>query len=347
MRFNAIFKNFHSDIGIDLGTSNTLIYIKGKGIVVNEPSVVAINTRTDQILAIGEDAKKMVGKTPGHIITSKPLVEGIISDFEVAEQMLKYFINKFISSKLGFIINKPRIVIGIPLDVTEVEKKAVEDAALSAGAKEVFLVEEPMAAAIGARLPVQESTGNMIVDIGGGTTQIAVISLSGIVAWKSLRLAGDTLNKNIIQYIRENFNLLIGDATAEKIKLAIGSVFPGDRPVEMAVSGRDLINGLPKEIVITDGEVREAIARSVKTIVSNIKSTIEATPPELVADIYKRGIVLAGGGALLRGLDALVRQETRIPVAVIDDPLTCVVRGTGLILEDVENLKDVLLPSTR
>ncbi len=345
--FKGIFKNMRPDVGIDLGTSNTLVYIKGKGIVVNEPSVVAINTRTDQVLAIGEDAKKMVGKTPGHIITSKPLVEGVISDFEVAEQMLKYFINKFITNKLGVLSAKPRIVIGIPLDVTEVERKAVEDAALGAGAREVFLVEEPMAAAIGARLPVQESTGSMIVDIGGGTTQIAVISLSGIVAWKSLRVAGDTLNKNIIQYIRENFNLLIGDTTAEKVKLAIGSVFPGDRPVEMAVSGRDLINGLPKEITITDGEVREAIARSVRTIVSNIKSTIESTPPELVADIYKRGIVLSGGGALLRGLDALVRQETRIPVAVIDDPLTCVVRGAGLVLEDLDNLKDVLLPSTR
>ncbi|NMC51236.1 rod shape-determining protein [Candidatus Kuenenbacteria bacterium] len=344
---NSVFKNIRPDIGIDLGTSNTLVYIKGKGIVVNEPSVVAINTRTDQVLAIGEDAKRMVGKTPSHIITSKPLVEGIISDFEVAEQMLKYFINKFVGNKLGFFSGKPRIVIGIPLDVTEVERKAVEDAALGAGAKEVFLVEEPMAAAIGARLPVQESTGNMVVDIGGGTTQIAVISLSGIVAWKSLRLAGDTLNKNIIQYIRENFNLLIGDTTAEKIKIAIGSVFASDRPVEMAVSGRDLINGLPKEIVISDSEVREAISRSVRTIVSSIKSTIESTPPELVADIYKRGIVLSGGGALLRGLDSLIGQETRIPVAIIDDPLTCVVRGTGLVLEDLENLKDVLLPSTK
>ncbi len=341
-----IFKNIRPDIGIDLGTSNTLVYIKGKGIVVNEPSVVAINTRTDEVLAIGEDAKRMIGKTPGHIITSKPLVEGVISDFEVAEQMLKYFINKFIANKIGILSAKPRIVISIPLDVTEVERKAVEDAALGAGAREVFLAEEPMLAAIGARLPVQESTGNMIVDIGGGTTQIAVISLSGIVAWKSLRIAGDTLNKNIIQYIRENFNLLVGDATAEKIKLSIGSVFAADQPVEMAVSGRDLINGLPKEIVITDSEIREAIARSVRTIVSNIKSTIESTPPELVADIYRRGIVLSGGGALLRGLDALVRQEARIPVAVIDDPLTCVVRGAGLVLEDLDNLKDVLLPST-
>ncbi|HOZ36803.1 MAG TPA: rod shape-determining protein [bacterium] len=345
--FNRFLKNIRPDIGIDLGTSNTLVYIKGKGIVVNEPSVVAINTRTDEVLAIGEDAKRMIGKTPGHIITSKPLVEGVISDFEVAEQMLKYFINKYIANKISILSAKPRIVIGIPLDVTEVERKAVEDAALGAGAREVFLAEEPMLAAIGARLPVQESTGNLIVDIGGGTTQIAVISLSGIVAWKSLRIAGDTLNKNIVQYIRENFNLLVGDTTAEKIKLAIGSVFAGDQPVEMAVSGRDLINGLPKEIVITDAEVREAIARSVRTIVANIKSTIESTPPELVADIYRRGIVLSGGGALLRGLDALVRQETRIPVAVIDDPLTCVVRGAGLVLEDLDNLKDVLLPSTR
>ncbi len=342
-----LFPKFSKDLGIDLGTASTLIYVKDKGIIVNEPSVVAINTRTDQIIAIGDDAKKMVGKTPNHIIVTKPLVEGIISDFEVTEKMLKYFIEKILNEKLGILGSKPRVVTGIPLDVTEVERKAVEDAVLSAGAKEVFLVEEPMAAAIGARMPVAESTGNLIVDIGGGTTQIAVISLSGVVAWKSIPVAGDTLNKDIQQYIRENFNLLIGDTTAEKIKIKLGSVFPADTPIELPVSGRDLINGLPKEVMISDMEIRDAISRSVKNIVTNIKNTLEATPPELVADIHKRGVILSGGGALLRGLDELVKKETKIPVTIIDDPLTCVVRGAGLILEDIDNLQDVLIPSAR
>ena len=268
-----LFPKFSKDLGIDLGTASTLIYVKDKGIIVNEPSVVAINTRTDQIIAIGDDAKKMIGKTPDHIVVTKPLIEGIISDFEVTEKMLKYFIEKILNEKLGLLGTKPRVVIGIPLDVTEVERKAVEDAALSAGAKEVFLVEEPMAAAIGARMPVQESTGNLIVDLGGGTTQIAVISLSGVVSWKSITVAGDTLDKDIQQYIRENFNLLIGDTTAERIKIKLGSVFPEETPIELPVSGRDLINGLPKEIIMTDMEVREAISRSIKNIVTNIKNT--------------------------------------------------------------------------
>jgi rod shape-determining protein MreB and related proteins len=345
--FKKIFPQFKKDLGVDLGTASTLIYVKDKGIVVNEPSVVAVNTRSDQIIAIGDDAKRMIGKTPSHITTVKPLVEGIVSDFEVTEKMLKYFLEKILNEKLGLVGSKPRIVIGIPLDVTEVERKAVEDAALGAGAKEVFLVEEPMAAAIGARMPVQESTGNLIIDIGGGTTQIAVISLSGVVASKSIRLAGDTLNKNISQYVRENFNLLIGDTTAERIKIKLGSIYAGEKPIELPISGRDLLNGLPKEIIITDAEVREAIMRSVKSIVTNIKSTIEQTPPELVADIHKRGIILSGGGALLKGLDELVKKETRVPVTIIDDPLTCVVRGTGLILEDLESLQDVLIPSAR
>ncbi len=345
--FKRFFSKLTKDIGIDLGTTNTLIYVKEKGIIVNEPSVVAINTRNDQIIAVGDDAKKMVGKTPGHIVAIRPLVDGVISDFEVTEKMLKYFMDKILSDKFGLMGAKPRVVIGIPLDVTEVERKAVEDAALGAGAREVFLVEEPMAAAIGARMPVQESTGNLIVDFGGGTTQIAVISLSGVVSWKSIRVAGDTLNKNIVQYVRENFNLLIGETTAEKIKIKIGSVIPGEKNMEMPVSGRDLVNGLPKEVIISDIEIRDAISRSVKTIVTNIKNAIESTPPELVADIYKRGVVLSGGGAMLRGLDALVKQETKIPVIVIDDPLTCVVRGTGLILEDVEGLQDVLIPSAQ
>jgi len=342
-----IFPRFRKDLGIDLGTSSTLIYVKDKGIMVNEPSVVAINTRTDQIIAIGDDAKRMVGKTPSHIMISKPLVEGIVSDFEVTEKMLKYFIEKILNEKLGILGSKPRIVIGIPLGVTEVERKAVEDAALGAGAREVFLVEEPMAAAIGARMPIQESTGNLIVDIGGGTTQIAVISLSGVVVSKSIHTAGDVLNKNIIQYIRENFNLLIGDITAERVKIKLAAIYPAEKPVELAIAGRDLLNGLPKEITITDAEVRDAIMRSIKNIVTNIKSTIEQTPPELVADIYRRGIVLSGGGALLKGIDELVKKETRVPVTIIDDPLTTVVRGTGLILEDLEGLQDILIPSAR
>ncbi len=345
--FKKIFPQFRKNLGIDLGTSSTLIYVKDKGILINEPSVVAINTRTDQIIAIGDDAKRMIGKAPAYISVVKPLVEGIVSDFEVTEKMLKYFIEKILNEKMGLLNSKPRVVIGIPLDVTEVERKAVEDAALGGGAKQVYLVEEPMAAAIGARMPVQESTGNLIVDIGGGTTQIAVISLSGVVAWKSLPIAGDTLNKNIQQYIRENFNLLIGDATAEKIKIKLATIFLKEKTVEYAVSGRDLINGLPKEIIITDAEVKDAISRSIKIIVSNVKNTLEATPPELIADIRKRGIVLSGGGALLKGLDELLKKETRVPVTVIDDPLTCVVRGTGLILEDLDNLQDVLIPSAR
>ncbi len=342
-----IFSGFKRDLGIDLGTSSTLVYVKDKGVLINEPSVVAINTRTDQIVAIGEEAKGMLGKTPPHISVVKPLVEGIVSDFEVAEKMLKYFIEKILNEKMAVLSSKPRVVIGIPLDVTEVERKAVEDAALGAGARQVFLVEEPMAAAIGSRMPVQESTGSFIVDIGGGTTQMAVISLSGVVAWKSIRIAGDTFNQNIQQYIRENFNLLIGDSTAEKIKIKLASVYPSEKPVELVVSGRDLINGLPKEITISEIEVRDAISRSVKNIVVSIKSTLEDTPPELIADIKKRGIILSGGGALLRGLDELIKKETKVPVVVIDDPLTTVVRGTGLILEDLDNLQDVLIPSAR
>ncbi len=344
--FGKLSYKFKRELGIDLGTSSTLIYVKGKGILVSEPSVVAVNTRTDQIIAIGEEAKNMLGKAPAHISVVKPLVEGIVSDFEVTEKMLKYFLEKILNERMSVLPVKPRVVIGIPLDITEVERKAVEDAALGAGAKQVFLVEEPMAAAIGARMPVQESTGNFIVDIGGGTTQMAVISLSGVVAWKSIRLAGDTLNQNIQQYVRENFNLLIGESSAEKIKIKLASVYPAEKPVEMPVSGRDLINGLPKEIILTDSEVREAISRSIKNIVVNIKSTLEETPPELIADIRKRGIILSGGGALLKGLDELIKKETKVPVTIIDDPLTTVVRGTGLILEDLPNLQDVLIPSS-
>ncbi len=333
---------FSQDIGIDLGTANTLVYVRGKGIVINEPSVVAINKNTDQVLAIGSEAKRMVGRTPGHIVATRPLVDGVISDFEVTEQMLKYFIEKVHKETFSF-FPRPRVVIGIPSGVTEVEKRAVVDAATNAGARQTFLVEEPMAAAIGARLPVQDPAGNMIVDIGGGTTEVAVISLGGIVESRSLRIAGDELNENIIQYAREEFNLLLGERTAEDVKIAVGSAYPLKEPLETTMQGRDLITGLPKEVRILDEQVREALARSVQILVNNIKATVEDTPPELVADIFRRGIVLAGGGALLRGLDRLIAEQTQMPVRVADDPLTCVVRGCGVVLEDLDQLQDVLV----
>jgi len=339
---NNILGRFSKDIGIDLGTANTLVYTKNEGIVINEPSVVAINKRTGQILAIGNEARKMVGKTPTHIVVSRPLVDGVVSDFETTEQMLKYFIEKV--HQEGFtIFPRPRVVIGIPSGVTEVEKKAVEDAAKNAGARQTFLVEEPMAAAIGARLPVQDAAGSMIVDIGGGTTEIAVISLGGIVTSKSLRIAGDEMNDNIIQYAREEFNILLGERTAEEIKISVGSACKLKEPLETSMRGRDLITGLPKEVKVTDEDVRKAISRSVYNIVDNVKMTIEETPPELVSDIMKKGIIIAGGGSLLRGLDKLVSEQTLMPVYLANDPLTCVVRGTGVILEDIDSLKEVLV----
>ena len=336
---------FGKDIGVDLGTANILVYVKGRGIVINEPSVVAVNQKTGQILAIGQEAKKMVGRTPGHIVASRPLVAGVISDFEVTEQMLKFFIDK-VHREAFSILPRPRVVVGIPCGVTEVEKRAVEDAARNAGARDVYLIEEPMAAAIGVRLPVQEATGNMIVDIGGGTTEVAVISLGGIVNSRSLRTAGDKLNEDIIQYARSEFNLLLGEKTAEDIKIAIGSACPLEESLEAAMRGRDLITGLPKEVVVDDKDIRKALSRSIKTLVIAIKSAIEETPPELVADIMERGIILVGGGSLLRGLDQLVAEETEMPTKVTEDPLTAVVRGTGVVLEDIDALKDVLV-STR
>ena len=341
----GLFGKFSKDMGIDLGTANTLVYVKDKGIVINEPSVVAINTRNEQILAIGEEAQKMVGKTPSHIIATQPLVDGVISDFEVTEKLLKHFIDKVHRESFS-ILPRPRIVIGIPLGVTEVERKAVEDATLHAGAREVFLIEEPMAAAIGTRLPIQDASGNMIVDIGGGTTEIAVISLGGVVTWKSLRTAGNELDQDIIQYARENFNLLLGERTAEDIKIKIGTAYELGEPVETKMRGRDLITGLPKEVLINSVHIQEAIMKSLKMIIENIKTTIELTPPELVADIYEKGIIITGGGALLKNLDKLVSKETQIPVHVADDPLTAVARGTGIVLEDLENLKELLVAST-
>ncbi len=343
--FNNLFGRFSKDLGIDLGTSQTLVYSKDGGIVINEPSVVAINTRTDQILAVGKDAKDMLGKTPPHIEITRPLANGVISDFEVTEKMLKYFIDR-VHTESFTLIPRPRIVIGVPIETTEVERKAIEDAVISAGARKAHLIENPMLAALGARLSLTEPTGMMIVDIGGGTTEISVMSLAGIVTSKSLNIAGDELNKNIIHYARDNFNLMLGENVAERIKMRIGTAIEQKDKLEIEMRGRDLITGLPKEITVSDSQIREAIEKSIKTIVTTIKATLEVTPPELVADIYERGIVLTGGGALLRGLDTLISRQAEIPVRVADDPLTSVVRGCGILLENEELLKDISLPST-
>jgi len=341
---NKLFGRFSKDLGIDLGTSQTLVYVRENGIVINEPSVVALNTRNDQILAVGTEAKDMLGKTPPHIQIIKPLTKGVIADFEVTEKMLKYFIDK-VHAESFTIVPRPRVVMGVPLETTEVERKAIEDAALSAGAREVFLVENPMLAALGSRLPLAESVGMMVVDIGGGTTEIAVMSLAGVVTWKSLDTAGDEMNKNIIQYTRDTFNLLLGERVAERLKIRIGTAMEPEAPLEMEMRGRDLLSGLPKELIVTDTQIREALEHSVATILENIKATLEVTPPELVADIYERGIVLTGGGALLRGLDTLIARETSIPVRVADDPTTVVVRGAGALLDNEALLKDIALPS--
>lgn len=344
--FKKIFGQLSKDMGIDLGTANTLVYVKDQGIVTNEPSLVAVNTRNDKIIAVGDDAKTMLGKTPPHIEIVRPLIDGVISDFEVSEKMIRHFIDKVHRESFTF-VPRPRVMIAIPLDVTEVERKAVEDAVLGAGASEVLLIEEPIAAAVGSGLPILEATASMVVDIGGGTTEIAVISLGGVVSWKSLKLAGDKLNEAIIQYARDKFNILLGEKTAERIKIQIASVLPMEKPLETTMRGRDLLTGLPKEITITDANIREAIAKPIKLIVENIKTTIENTPPELVSDLYERGLVLTGGGALLKGLDTLIAQETKIPVHIADDPLTAVVRGTGKVLDDLENLQEIILPSTK
>ncbi|MFA6082597.1 MAG: rod shape-determining protein [Patescibacteria group bacterium] len=343
---DTLFNFFSQDIGIDLGTANTLVYVRGKGVVIQEPSVVAINERTKKVLAIGNEAKRMVGRTPSHIVAVRPLVDGVISDFEVTEAMLRYFIDKVTQDKFK-LLSRPRVVIGIPYGVTEVERRAVEEGALNAGARQVFLIEEPVSAAIGARLPIHEPSGNMIVDIGGGTTEVAVLSLGGIVASRSLRVAGDELNQDIIQYARDQFNILLGEKTAEDVKINIGSAFPLNEKLQTPMRGRDLVSGLPKEIMVNDEQIREAMKKSIKIIVDSIRMTMEETPPELLADIMERGIILAGGGAMLRGLDKLIAQETRTIVHIADDPLTCVVRGTGVVLEDLDNLREVLLPTVR
>ncbi|NTW14686.1 MAG: rod shape-determining protein [Candidatus Moranbacteria bacterium] len=340
----SIFGRFSQDIGIDLGTANTLVFVRGRGIVINEPSVVAVNKRTGQILAIGKNAKRMVGKTPGHITVTRPLVNGVVSDFEVTQQMLRYFISKVHQGNMMF-LRRPRVLIGIPSGVTEVEKRAVVEAAQNAGARQAFLIDEPMAAAIGARLPVTEAAGNMVVDIGGGTTEIAVISLGGVVISRSLRIAGDKMNQDIVRYCRDEFNLLIGERTAEEAKIAIGSAYPMREKMTMPVRGRDLVSGLPKEIIMNDEHVREALSHSIRVITNTIKTIVEETPPELIADIMGRGIILAGGGSLIRGIDKLFANQTGIPVRLMEDPLTAVARGTGVVLDDMEHLQEVLIES--
>lgn len=339
---NKFYKLFSNDIGIDLGTTNTLVYVRDKGIVINEPSVVAVNQKTGQVVAVGSDAKKMIGRTPAHITAVRPLVEGVISDFEVTEEMISYFIKKAHKGKFS-LLPRPRVVIGVPSGITNVEVRAVRDAAKNAGAREVYIIEEPMAAAVGMRLPIQEPVGNMVIDIGGGTSDIAVISLGGMVSARNLRVAGDKLDQDIIQYAREEFKLLIGERTAEDVKIAIGSVRKDDDSLESIVRGRDLITGLPREMVMTSGDVRHAISKSIKQLTEAVKEVIETTPPELVSDIMNRGIVLVGGGSYLKGLAEHFEKEVKIPVNLAEEPLTAVVRGTGILLEDLDQLKNLLV----
>lgn len=335
---------FSKEIGIDLGTANTLVYLKGKGIILREPSVVAINNNNGTVLAVGLEAKQMIGRTPGNITAIRPLKDGVIADFETTQGMLKYFIRKAVGNNP---LAKPRVIICVPSGVTEVEKRAVVDSAMSAGAKEAFLIEEPMASAIGAGLPVEEPSGSMVVDIGGGTSEVAVISLGGIVVSRSLRVAGDEFDDSIIHYVKKEYNLMIGERTAEQIKLKIGSAYPLAEEETYTISGRDLVTGLPKELHISSMEIREALREPINSVVDSIKYTLEKTPPELAADIMERGIMLTGGGGLLRGLDKLIHEETGIPVYVAEHALDCVVLGTGKVLEEIDTLSNVLLSSRR
>ena len=338
--FKKFYQMFSNDIGIDLGTANTLVYLKGHGIVINEPSVVVVNQKTGQIVAVGAEAKQMLGRTPGHVRAIRPIIDGVISDFEVTEEMLSYLIGK--AEKISKKFIRPRVVLGVPTGITNVEIRAVEDAALSAGAREVYIIEEPMSAAIGIRLPVKEAMGSVVVDIGGGTTDVAVISLSGVVRSKNLKIAGDLLNTNIINYMKDEFKLLIGERTAEGVKIAIGSAIEGE-PMEAEVRGRDLVTGLPRQVIVTDSDIREAILPSIISLVDGVKEVLETTPPEILSDIMYRGLVLSGGGALIRGLDTLLQQTLKIPIYIAEDPLTAVARGTGVVLDDFENYQEVLL----
>lgn len=329
---------FSNDMGIDLGTASTLAYIKGQGIVLCEPSVVAIQKGTSNVLAVGEEAKRMLGRTPGNIVAIRPMKDGVIADFEITESMLRYFIKKVHNSRR---LVRPRMVIAIPSGITEVEKRAVKDSALHAGAREVFMIEEPIAAAIGVGLPIQEPSGNMIIDIGGGTTEMAVISLAGVVFSKSIRIGGDEMDDAIINYLKKTYNLMIGERTAEEIKIKIGSAYPLDEELTMEVRGRDLVAGLPKMITVTSEEIREALGEPISQIIESIRITLERTPPELSADLIERGIIMAGGGSLLRGFDKLIQEETGLPVHVAEDPLTAVALGTGKVLSEIHYLKRV------
>ena len=340
MIFNGLLSRFTRDMGIDLGTANTLVYVRREGIVLREPSVVAKRVNGGEILAVGNEAKKMIGRTPGNIVATRPLRDGVIADFDTTVAMLRYFIRNGLRGR-SFL--RPRVVVGIPSGVTEVEKRAVIDATRQAGAREAYLIEQPMAAAIGAGLPVSDPVGSMVVDIGGGTTEVAIIALGGIVTARSLRIAGDEMDEAIIQYARKAYNLLIGERTAEDIKITVGSAFPQPEEQTIAVRGRDLVSGLPRTVRMTSTEIREAIAEPIAAIVEAVKMTLERTPPELAADIVDRGIVMAGGGSLLRGLDRLLAEETGMPVTLTDDPLGSVALGTGRALEELETLKKVLI----
>jgi rod shape-determining protein MreB len=342
MLLDWLFGMFSNDLAIDLGTANTLIYVKGRGIILSEPSVVAIKKGTNQVLKVGKEAKEMLGRTPGSIVAIRPLKDGVIADFDITEQMIRAFIWKTHNRKT---LVRPRIIVGVPSGITQVEKRAIRDSADQAGAREVYLIEEPMAAAIGAGLPVQEPTGSMIVDIGGGTTEVAVISLSGIVYSQSVRIAGDEMDEAITQYLKRKYNLLVGERTSENVKIQIGSAYPFDEPRKMEIKGRDLVDGIPKTLTINDSDIREALHDPVYAIVDAVKTALERTPPELSADIAEKGIVLAGGGALLHGLDTLISLETHLKVRVADDPLTCVVLGTGKVLDELDLLKTVCLES--
>lgn len=341
--FDIILGIFSNDLAIDLGTANTCVYVKGKGIVLREPSVVAVkkdNRGNNQVLAVGSEAKRMLGRAPGNIRAIRPMKDGVIADFEVTEAMLRYFISKVHNQRR---LVRPRIMICVPTGITQVEKRAVKESALSAGAREVFLIEEPMAAAIGANLPIQEPTANMVVDIGGGTTEVAVISLSGIVYSRSVRVGGDKMDEAILRHVKRKYNMLIGESTAEEIKIQIASAYPMEEEKEIEVKGRDLVTGIPQTIIITSEEVRKAIAEQVDAIVQAVRQALEQTPPELAADVVERGIVLTGGGALLRGLDQLLREDTSLPIFSVDDPLATVVMGTGIALDNMRTMREVCI----
>lgn len=340
-RFSRILAALSTDIGVDLGTANTLVYLKGKGVVLNEPTIVAINKKTGQLVAVGNAAKSMMGRTPTHIEVIRPLTEGVISDFEVTEEMLSYLINK-VRSEIRTIV-APRVLIGVPCGITNVEMRAARDAAKNAGAREVYLIEEPMAAAIGAKLPIDKAVGSMIIDIGGGTANIAVLSYGGVVTSRNLRLAGDHLNTAISSYIRDQFKVLVGDRTAEEAKIKLASVDQGEDAHEMVVRGRDVVTGLPREVVITDADIRDAISQSVDTIVETVRGVLEHTPPEVLADVMQRGIYLSGGGALIPGFAELLEEIIQVPVVIVPDPLRAVVRGTGIVLENLDKYEEILI----